>query len=100
MNLLDQLGKPAVLEQCAEECIELAHACLKMARKLRDENPTPASEDDIAKNLVEEIADVLVSIDGVIKTGVVRPAEINATKTYKKYRWENRLKEKLKIKGE
>lgn len=100
MNLLDQLGKPAVLEQCAEECIELAHACLKMARKLRDENPTPASEDDITKNLIEEIADVMVSIDGVIKTGVVRPAEINATKTYKKYRWENRLKEKFKIKGE
>lgn len=34
-EILEQTGEAAVLEQTAEECTELAHACLKMARKLR-----------------------------------------------------------------
>ena len=39
--IVDRIGKPAMLEQTAEECAELAHACLKEARRLRGENPTP-----------------------------------------------------------
>lgn len=40
-NIVDRIGLPALLEQTAEECTELAHACLKEARRLRGENPTP-----------------------------------------------------------
>ena len=58
-KILEKIGLPAVLEQCAEECSELGKACLKLARKLRDENPTPMSEEEIHKNIEEEIADVL-----------------------------------------
>ena len=43
-EILEHVGEAAVLEQTAEECAELAHACLKMARKLRGENPTPVAE--------------------------------------------------------
>ena len=32
------IGTPAMLEQTAEECVEMAHACLKMARYMRGEN--------------------------------------------------------------
>lgn len=48
----------AMYEQLAEECVELAHASLKMARHLRNENPTPMTEDHIKSNLIEEASDV------------------------------------------
>ena len=41
MKIIDEIGVPAMLEQLAEECSELAHASLKLARKIRGENPTP-----------------------------------------------------------
>lgn len=40
-NIVERIGIPAVLETCAEECNELAKACLKLSRKLRNEQPTP-----------------------------------------------------------
>lgn len=52
---------PAQYEQLAEECAELAHAALKMSRKLRGENYTPALVDDIRESLEEEFNDVLLS---------------------------------------
>lgn len=52
------IGTPAVLEQLAEESAELAQAALKFARKLRDENPTPKSEEECLQDLLKELADV------------------------------------------
>lgn len=40
-RILNKIGEPAVLEQLAEECTELAQSALKLARKIRGENPTP-----------------------------------------------------------
>lgn len=40
------LSKAALLEQVAEECTELGHAALKLARKYRNENPTPVTEEE------------------------------------------------------
>lgn len=57
-KLVDVIGLPALLEQTAEECIELAHACLKLSRDLRGENPTFKDRDAILDNLNEELADV------------------------------------------
>lgn len=34
MEIIKEIGTPAMLEQCAEECSELAHACLKMSRRI------------------------------------------------------------------
>lgn len=42
-QVIGAIGLPAVLEQCAEELAELTQAALKMARKLRGENPTPVT---------------------------------------------------------
>lgn len=56
--MLEKIGEPAMYEQLAEECIELAHACLKKARFLRGENPTPRSLADINLNITEEWTDV------------------------------------------
>ena len=57
------IGTPAVLEQLAEESADLAQAALKFARKLRDENPTPKSEEECLQDLLEELADVKLCME-------------------------------------
>lgn len=94
MNIVNEIGLPATLEQCAEECNELAQVCLKLARKLRNENPTPKSIDDIIINLTEEMADVQVCIDEILHTEVVTEEKISDVKKSKQHRWRERIKEK------
>lgn len=50
-EVICSLGEPALLEQLAEECSELAQAALKLARKERGENPTPKTEEECVENL-------------------------------------------------
>lgn len=57
-NVSEKLSEAALYEQLAEECVELAHACLKKARKLRGENPTPLEMYDIDVRVEEEFTDV------------------------------------------
>ena len=92
---IKNLSEPARLEQLAEEASELGHAALKLARILRGENPTPVSEDEAREALVREIADVLVTVDAVTDTRMLR--DIGTCCTEKKDRWEQRLKQKQAI---
>lgn len=62
-ELYKKTGEAACLEMLAEECTELAHACLKLARKQRGENPTPTTMLDSVKAIHEEIADVELCIE-------------------------------------
>lgn len=61
--IVDRIGKPAMLEQTAEECAELAHACLKEARRLRGENPTPKTTPECWLAISEELTDVQICIE-------------------------------------
>ena len=61
-QVIEAIGLPAVLEQCAEELAELTQAALKMARKLRGENPTPVTHAQAAEHLHEELGDVRLCI--------------------------------------
>ena len=54
----ETIPEAALYEQMAEECSELSQACLKKARKLRNENKTPKSMVEIDKDLIEEYTDV------------------------------------------
>ena len=91
-TIVEQIGVPALLEQTAEECCELAQACLKMARKLRDENPTPKSVEDIREELVEEMADVHVCLSHItFTTDLTNPTEIGKLEHEKSKRWFKRL---------
>lgn len=92
MSVVKKIGVPALLEQTAEECCELAHACLKMARKLRDENPTPKSVEDIRDELVEEMADVNVCLK-MIKwhTDITNVRDQWLLENRKEHRWYERL---------
>ena len=57
--MIEKIGRPAMLEQLAEEASELAQACLKLARKERGENPTPNSKAECERELIEEFTDVI-----------------------------------------
>lgn len=92
---VEQIGLPAALEGCAEECVELAHVCLKMARNLRKENPTPIPLEEIRDNLAEEIADVIFMVDALVDNAVVNEEEIDKVYRYKESRCRERIKKKL-----
>lgn len=100
MDILMEIGLPAMLEQCAEECTELAQTCLKMARKLRGENPTPKTVSEIRGNIKEEMADVRLCI--FLLTGPngldIRLHDISCIESYKHNRWATRLEEAKKAK--
>lgn len=57
-TFVSRIGMAATYEQLAEECSELAHACLKHARVLRGVNPTPNTTEKTIKDVNEELADV------------------------------------------
>ncbi len=54
------IPEAARCEQMAEECAELAQALLKKARKLRNENFTPKTMDEIDNSIDEEFNDVML----------------------------------------
>lgn len=89
--LVDAIGAPAMLEQTAEECTELAQACLKYARYLRAENKVHRSFVNIKANFNEEIADVSVCIDELGKAGMLDLDEIEWIKKYKLKRMKERM---------
>lgn len=66
-KLVDYIGEPALLEQTAEECMELAFACLKLARMKRGENKVWGhTEEELLNKLAEECADISVCVDQLI----------------------------------
>lgn len=79
------------MEQCAEECAELGKVCLKLSRKLRGENPTPATEEELKEELTEEIADVMNTMDVLINADLVSPDVLYYISEEKMDRWQMRL---------
>lgn len=84
------LGEPALMEQLAEECSELAQAALKLARKERGENPTPKTLGECFKDLIAEMADVNLCI-WVIETS--RGLDLRRYSNLKLERWAKRIRE-------
>lgn len=58
----DCISEATLYENLAEECTELAKAALKKARKLRGENPTPKTIEEIDADIDEELTDVKVCL--------------------------------------
>lgn len=58
-RITEYIGVPAMLEQLGEEAAELAQAALKLARVMRQENPTPVTEQEAKSHLIEEYTDVV-----------------------------------------
>ena len=91
--LQEVIGTPAMLEQTAEECVELAHACLKLARYLRGENKVYKTKEEIYSNLSEEIADIYICIDELLEAGVISQESIDSNIMTKLERMRKRLEE-------
>lgn len=80
--------------QLAEEAVELAHAALKVARTLDDENPTPVSYDEAMEKVQEEIADVELALRVLDLTGAGDVALRSIIMSDKLSRWVGRLNRK------
>ena len=93
-EVIRTLGEPALLEQLAEECAELAQAALKLARLERGENPTPKTFIECLNALIEEMADVKLCIS-VIETS--RALDVCWISAEKEKRWAKRI---LEARGE
>lgn len=89
-EVIRTLGEPAMLEQLAEECSELAQAALKLARLERGENPTPKTEEECVENLLEELGDVNLCMS-VVEAN--RGIHIRCLSVDKKVRWAKRIRE-------
>ena len=94
------IGTPAMLEQTAEECVEMAHACLKMARYMRGENKVYKTIKEIYSNLSEEIADVSICMGELLSAGVISYESLDSDIIAKKERMQKRIQNDLYTKGE
>lgn len=92
-EILDHVGEPAVLEQTAEECAELAHACLKMSRNLRGENPTPVADVWIKASVQEELADLMNCVDILLNIPWMNAKRVQDIQIEKIKRWGERIRE-------
>lgn len=92
MKLAEEIGEAALLEMMAEECVEAAHAALKLARLIRAENPTPASGKVVRKNLAEEIADVSICVGEIFDAGLADREESRRIRHSKKVRMRERIR--------
>ena len=91
-TLVDVIGMPAMLEMMAEEATELAHACQKAARLLRDENPSPGhTMDELMYQVEEEIADVYICLREMRKTQYVNDTHVSSAIDKKRERMNRRL---------
>ena len=87
----DYLTRDTLLCQLAEEAAELAQAALKERRTLSDENPTPKTYQNAHIDLLEEVADVYVSLGELLS--LMDWETIAHTRAEKEKRWIERLKE-------
>ena len=86
------LNRKELLLQLAEECAELSHAALKLHRKITGVNPTPALYSDCENNLLEEAADVVLSLRVLkILDGEDFQKELDDLVKLKSQRWVSRL---------
>lgn len=82
----NHISYAALCEQLAEEATELAQEALKLARIIRDENPTNAQRQKTWERLENEFSDVGVCAK-------MLDLEFNdAYMEYKINRWEGRIK--------
>lgn len=92
--LIEKIGSAAMLEQTAEECVELAKACLKYARALRKENPTPKPMHEIIANIEEETADVCICMNELSKAFIISDSNVQTWTQIKQNRIQERFKDK------
>lgn len=89
----EAIGEAAMLEMLAEEATELAHAALKLARKIRNQNPTPVDYEELYSHLDEESADVRLCMTYLHDIECIRIRNVINIFSKKDKRFEERLEE-------
>lgn len=84
-----ELRQYEILIQLAEECNELAQACLKIVR-WGTPNLTNKTAKELDSDFMEELADVQLCME-MLPEFVIEETEINEIKEYKLNRWVQRL---------
>lgn len=87
------LPQGEILAQLAEECMELAHAALKLRRAVEKRNPTPIGTGDAVDMLEEEYSDVLLCVEQLHEHFRPNEQTVNIIKATKLKRWMDRLQE-------
>ena len=83
----EDLSEKKLLIQIAEEAAELSKAALKVVRAMEGDTPVPEAE--ARKNLIEEMADVILTIR--VKTSKMEDDEIAGIMVLKYQRWRDRI---------
>ena len=87
--VINHVPVAARMEQLGEEAAELAQAALKMARVMRDENPTPVPYMEALRRLREEYTDVFVA---AAAAELLTDSDLEKAKLE---RWAARVKERM-----
>lgn len=66
MTIKDGVSEQTLLVKLAEECSELSAACMKLVCIEREDFPTSVNRETAVDNILEEIADVSLSVLGVM----------------------------------
>ena len=89
-DIRERYGSEFMLRMLAEECSELAQACLKEIRANRRE--TPVTPEDARKKLIEEMADAMLMWKGVRELLSKKEVDqIYEIERYKRYRMYDRM---------
>lgn len=91
MKLIEEIGEPATLELLAEECIELSHAALKLARVERGENPSPVKKLAAVQKVLMEMADTQIAISEICQCDWFSVDFVTDTREFKRNRMEKRI---------
>ena len=86
----EKLTAKEMLIQLAEECNELAQACLKIVRN-GTQNQSNKTLKELESDFMEELADVQLCMEMLPEFVIGEEAEINEIKEYKLNRWVQRL---------
>ena len=85
-----ELRQDEILIQLAEECNELAQACLKIVRYGTPNLPNKTAK-ELDSDFMEELADVQLCMEILPEFVIGEEAEISEIKEYKLNRWVQRL---------
>lgn len=96
----------AVIDMAVEECVELSEVLIKLSKTLiklnrirRGKSYTPVTLEECKKHLVEEVGDVQIAIDELMRLDIINKDEVIDNMNYKYERWLNRInKEKMEEK--
>lgn len=86
--LLNKLGEEELIGLLTEECCEAGQASQKVRRAMH--GTTPVSIEDAKNQLNEEITDILVCVEMLIDTGLLKPDKIHKIAMSKVDRWFSR----------